>query len=106
MTSAKSRICCSIKTQPLIIKMDLIICAFVVGSVFLYWYKTPVPDQRIVTKKKVIKIPLTPYRVAHKATQTDYSPLPSPMSSISSIDFTNLPFVLDEEYLEQGNESI
>ena len=96
--------CCSTKTQPLIIKMDLIICALVVGSVFLYWYKTPATDSRTVTKKKVVKIPLTPYRVAHKATQTDYSPMLSPMSSISSLDFTNLPFVLDEEYLEQGNE--
>jgi len=86
--------------------MDLIICALFVGTVFLYWYKKPATDLRTTVKKKVIKIPLTPYRVAHKATQTDYSPLPSPMSSISSLDFTNLPFVLDEEYLEQGNESI
>ena len=92
------------KTQPFIIKMDLIICAVVVGTVFLYWYKQPAPDLRTIVKKKVIKIPLPPYRVAHKATQTDYSPLASPMSSISSLDFTNLPFVLDEEYLEQGNE--
>ena len=51
--------------------MDLIICAVVVGTVFLYWYKNPAPDLRTIVKKKVIKIPLTPYRVAHKATQTD-----------------------------------
>ena len=83
--------------------MDLIFCAAVVGTVLFFWYRKPK-----IKKPKIIE--LTPYMlrtpIAHKSTQTNYSPMLSPTSSISSLDFTDLPFVLDEEYLERGSERI
>ena len=83
--------------------MDFLFCAVAVGAILLIWSRRPELDTRTVTKKKVIKIPLTPYRVSHKSTQT-LSPVES-LSEVSSLDFNALPdFFIDEEYLEQDHK--
>ena len=76
--------------------MDAFMITVAVGSLLLYLY-TRREDHRIITKKKVVKIPMVPFRTTNKSIQTD--PL-SPMSSISSLD---LQFVFDETYLENNS---
>ena len=76
--------------------MDAFILTVALGSLVLYLY-TRREDRRVITKKKVVKIPMVPFRTANKYIQTDPS---SPMSSISSLD---LQFVFDETYLEHNS---
>ena len=71
--------------------MDFIICAIVLGALFLFWKKKP-------PKKKLVQIELT--SLVNKATQTDPETPESPMSTLSSVDFQ---FMVDESYLEKIN---
>jgi len=92
------------KIHPCIIKMDLIFAAAILlGTAYLFWYKRPSPDMRTITKKKVVKIPLTPYRVSHKGCQTEEQL--SPMSTVSSLSSLDLHFIMDESYLEKMHET-
>jgi len=77
--------------------------AILLGTAYIFWYKRPSPDLRTTTKKKVVKILLTPYRVSHKGSQTEEQF--SPMSTISSLSSLDLQFVMDETYLEKMNET-
>ena len=76
--------------------MDAFMITVALGSLLLYLY-TRREDHRIITKKKVVKIPMVPFRTANKCIQTDQL---SPMSSISSLD---IQFVFDETYLEHNS---
>ena len=76
--------------------MDAFMITVALGSLVLYLY-TRREDHRVITKKKVVKIPMVPFRTANKCIQTDPS---SPMSSISSLD---IQFVFDETYLEHNS---
>ena len=85
-------------------KMDLLFCLVAFGAVVLLWSRRrPELDTRTISKRKVVRIPLTPYHVSHKSTQT-LSPVES-LSEVSSLDFTTLPdFFIDEQYLERDHE--
>ena len=79
--------------------MDAFMITVAVGSLLLYLF-TSREDHRIITKKKVVKIPMVPFRTANKCIQTDQLSPISPMSSISSLD---IQFVFNETYLENNS---